>query len=394
MSPDAPSADSVPTLIFAGGGSGGHIYPALAIAERVRALSPGRVRCVFACSERPLDEKILAGAGAEFVRSPARPVSLKPKGLLAFVRSWPRAVRQARALIRESRGGSPVHLVAMGGFVAAPFAAAAVKERCPATMVNLDAVPGKANRWIAPRVGHVYSALVVDARFRGRISTPWTDVPPIVRDGARARATKEEARTALGLDPTRPVLMTTGGSQGLRSINDFVTAFAASDQGRQALTEGRWQVLHQTGRNLASAVQAKYAGAGIDARVVDFTDQMGLWWAASDLAVCTAGAGNVAEIWASSTPALLLPYPHHRDQHQKYNALALERVGGVVVGIDRIDAPANLAQNAATLAELLTRADKRAAMRAALASLGLADGAERIARALLDALSGAGAGIS
>lgn len=375
------------TLLFAGGGSGGHIYPGLAISEQLAVLSNHSVACVFICSDRPLDEKILYAAGAKFVRSPAKPIIARPSKLLAFVRAWPQSVSQTRALIHEHRTHAPVHLVAMGGFVAAPAVRAARLERCPATMVNLDAVPGKANRWIAPRVDRAFSAAAVPARFQPSCPGGWIEVPPIVRSAARSIVSQRDARTALGLDPSRPVLMITGGSQGLRSVNDFVTAFATSNQGRQSLSQGRWQVLHQTGRHAADTARLQYQSAQIDAHVAEFTDQMGLWWAAADLAICTAGAGNVAEIWASSTPALLLPYPHHRDQHQKFNAARLEQIGGVIVGVDHIKPAPNLASNGPTLTELLENQPTRAKMRSALTSLGPADGAKRIAGALLDALS-------
>lgn len=385
------------TLIFAGGGSGGHIYPGLAIAEQIQTLAAtepaARARCLFVCSDRPLDQKILKDAQAEFEISPAKPVRSSVKGMLAFASGWTKSVWHAKRVIKQCRKTGPVHVVAMGGFVSAPFVHAARKAKCPVTMVNLDSVPGKANRWIAPRVAMIFSAAPVPDEFKPRTQAFWMDVPPIVRAQARSSLSRAEARSALGLDPGRPVLMVTGGSQGLRSVNEFVTAFAGSPAGARSLAQHRWQVLHQTGKNLDQAAADAYRAAGIDAKVVPFTDQMGLWWTSADLAICTAGAGNVAEIWCNKTPALLLPYPHHKDQHQKYNAAALEKAGGVVVGVDRITPADNLQQNAATLEELLATPARRDQMRAALEKLGQADGAERIARALLDALRVARAAI-
>lgn len=377
------------TVIFAGGGSGGHIYPGLAIAEELaRVAAEGTApppQALFVCSDRALDASILSAAGRTFERSPAKPIILRPRGIVRFLASWGPSVRQARRLIREARARGPVHVAAMGGFVAAPFVQAARAERCPVTMVNLDAVPGKANRWIAPRAARVFSAASVPPERRPRCAE-WIEVPPIVRASARATLDRTAACAALGLDAARPVLMITGGSQGLRSLNEFVTALAGSEQGRVALVTGRWQVLHQTGRGGDEAAKNAYAAAGVDARVVPFTDQMGLWWSAADAAICTAGAGNVAEVWASATPALMLPYPHHRDQHQKFNAAPLQRVGGVIVGVDRIEPTANVAENGAGAVRILTDLDARAAMRAALRGLGPVNGAERVARALLDAV--------
>jgi UDP-N-acetylglucosamine--N-acetylmuramyl-(pentapeptide) pyrophosphoryl-undecaprenol N-acetylglucosamine transferase len=378
------------TLIFAGGGSGGHIFPGLAIAHAARAMAESRTTppptCLFVPSDRPLDARILDDAGERFSPSPAKPIIMRPRGIARFLASWGPAIRHARALLRDAKKQGPVHVVAMGGFVAAPFAQAARVERVSVTMVNLDAVPGKANRWIAPRSSRVFSAALVDQRHRPRSGPTWTFVPPIVRPSATHRGTPAECRAKLGLDPARPVLMITGGSQGLRSLNDFAVAFATDALGK-VLRDQHWQVLHQTGRNLDDTVRAAYQLARIDAIVVPFTQDIGLWWGSADLCLCTAGAGNVAESWQSSTPALMLPYPHHRDQHQRLNARALERTPkgpGVVVGTDLIDPLANLRENGAALAELLQESKRRVELRTALASLGPADGAERIARALLD----------
>lgn len=378
---------SPPAFLFAGGGSGGHIYPGLAILGELRAVAG--VHASFLVSDRAIDAQIMGKAGEPFAASPARPVIMRPAGLLRFVRSWGPAVRHAREQLRALKAAhGAVHLVATGGFVAAPAVKAAALEGVPVTMVNLDAVPGKANRWIARRVaamgdrGRIFTAArVADAS----LARGWIEVPPIVRAGSKPAGDRAACRAQLGLDPARPVLMVTGGSQGIRTVNAFVRAFATSDTGRKLLLDGRWQILHQTGKGEDEAIAVAYQKAGLNARVQAFVDTMGLWWGAADLCVGTAGAGNVAEIWSSQTPALLLPYPYHRDQHQKFNAAALEQVGGAIVATDRIDAEENVRHVGPILADLLEDAAKRGTMRDRLASLGPADGARRIAKALLDA---------
>ncbi|HMN41434.1 MAG TPA: UDP-N-acetylglucosamine--N-acetylmuramyl-(pentapeptide) pyrophosphoryl-undecaprenol N-acetylglucosamine transferase [Phycisphaerales bacterium] len=375
-----------PLLVFVGGGSGGHIFPALAIDEEVTRLcgSAGPPHSLFVVSDRAIDEKIMSPTGLRFERSPARPLIARPMGLVRFARGWSAAKKQARAILtgREWSARSGVHVVAMGGFVAGPFVSAATSLGASVTMVNLDAIPGKANAYIARRADRIFTAARVPAEHRA--GREWNEVPPIVRGAARVSRPRAECRAALSLDPSRPVLMVTGGSQGLRSLNNFVGAFGASPAGQRTLREHRWQVLHQTGRNLDDAPRAAYQAAGIDATVVPFTDQMGLWWGAADVAVCTAGAGNIAEIWMNTVPALLLPYPHHKDEHQKYNALPLTEAGGALLGKDWIDPQRNLAHNAGLLESLLAEEPRRAALRANLEKLGPADGAARIARALLD----------
>lgn len=383
-------------FLFAGGGSGGHIYPGLAIAsklrERARAMGDAEPEILFVCSTRAVDARVLEGSGEKHRTCSAQPLIARPAGLVRFVMGWRKAVNEGRSMLRElavtrasganaaRENATNVTLVAMGGFVAAPLVQAARREGVRVVMVNLDAVPGKANRWIAPRADRVFTAAPVDASFAA-----WTTVPPVVRFDGSERMTRAAARAKLGLDPARPVLMVTGGSQGLRTLNDFVLAYATSAAGSRVLNDGRWQVLHQTGRNLDGPAREAYQRAGVDARVEAFVPALKDWWAACDLCVCTAGAGNVGEAWASATPALMLPYPFHADQHQKQNARVLETAGGVRVVTDHIDAGANLTHNGPALEQLLTDASTRERMRAALEALGPADGADRIARALLDA---------
>ena len=145
-------------ILFAGGGTGGHIFPALAIAERLDAAS----RRVFICSDRAPDAEILRKERADFRVIPAKPFGVRPRALVMFLRSWGPSVRAARAIIRQSRaGGAEATVVAMGGFVAAPVAQAARAEGVPVLLVNMDAVPGKANRWIARRAARVVTSAPV-----------------------------------------------------------------------------------------------------------------------------------------------------------------------------------------------------------------------------------------
>lgn len=390
------------TYLFAGGGTGGHLYPGLAIAEQLRKLSKVPVRTVFICSDRPLDREILEKQRVEFVVSEAKPLSLRISAGLRFFRAWGKSVRQSRDLIAEHRtAGSTdqpgaVMLVAMGGFVAAPAAKAACDERVPIALVNLDAVPGKANRWIAQRAFCVYSA----TRPRPGTGLPESTavVPPIVRMQASAGLSVEggaigrtESRRRLGLDPEAPTLMITGGSQGAKSINDFVTAFAQSDAGQHALkidpkAAGRrpWQIIHQTGKDADSDVAEAYKRAGLDAVVRPFADAMGDWWGAADLAIARAGAGNVAEVWANKVPALFMPYPFHADEHQRFNALPVEEAGGCRIVRDQIDPNKNFDSIGPVLRSLLDSTELRKQMWAGLEKLGPADGAQRIAASLLE----------
>lgn len=369
--PDHPSSPA--TIVFAGGGTGGHLYPALAVAEQVAAVSPS-TRCVYLCSPRPIDARILDAEGAEYHVIPAQPLGFHPARLLRFLRAWPSAVRESGRVLTELVRRGPVHVVAMGGFVAAPVVHAARSLRLPVTLVNLDAVPGKANRWMARRADRILDAAS---------SNTWPaaeTIRPIVRAAAVGSNTggPEECRASLGLDPSMNTLFATGGSQGARTINDLMAVLLRT---HRPAFEG-WQVYHQTGEGADAEMQRVYDEAGVPARAVAFCRTMGLAWGAADAAVARCGAGTVGEVWANQVPALFLPYPFHRDQHQKRNAERLVAVGGGVLCRDWVDASRTAAAAGPVLASMLTDQVRRSSMRQALHALGPADGAAAVALAL------------
>ena len=207
----------------------------------------------------------------------------------------------------------------------------------------------------------------------------WTEIPPIVRRDAMAPGDGAECRRMLGLDPDRPTVLVCGGSQGARSINLFMAAFV--DRHRDLLRP--WQVIHQCGDKDEDDVRYAYEASSVPALVTPFLDPMGPAWGAADLAVSRAGAGSVGEAWANRVPTIFMPYPFHKDQHQKRNAAVLVEAGGAVVVEDRIEAGANAERAAGeALRRLLGDAGARAAMRTALAGLGTTNGAEQVAGAI------------
>lgn len=366
-----------PGFLFAGGGTGGHLYPGLAIAEEIAVILGRPAEVMFLTSTRAIDATVMREAGVAFTPIPAAPPSLHPMRLARFIRSWGGGVRATRAAIRamRERAGSVV-MIATGGFVSAPAVQGARAEKVPVVLVNLDATPGKANRWIARRAAQAFTQMPVEGAF----AASWTLVPPIVRSGARPPGDAAHCRRLLGLSPDRPVLMITGGSQGAGSINLLMAAFVRE---RAGLLSG-WQVLHQCGHKDEDTLREAYAAASVPAVVRAFEPALGVWWGAASVAVSRSGAGSVAEAWSAGVPSVLLPYPYHRDQHQKANAARLVEAGGAKVVTDRIQASATMGEFAAAIEPLLTRPEARSAMVKALRGLGPADGAARVARAVLD----------
>ncbi|MEM8758277.1 MAG: glycosyltransferase [Planctomycetota bacterium] len=370
-------------VVLAGGGTGGHIHPNLAVAERLEAIAPGRCRFVFVVSDRAIDQRVLeperlAGEPVERVVSPAAPVILRPRKLARFVWSWGGGVRAGRAAVKRLAACDRVAMLATGGFVSAPAIVGARAERVERWVVNLDAVPGKANRLAARAATRVYQVGQADDTPAARA------LAPIIRDRFRSPPPAAEARQAFGLAPDRPTLLITGGSQGAGSVNGFVAAAARRIVHESGDAVAGWQVIHQCGQGdgAEAAAAAAWSSLGLPATVMSYVDRMDLAWAAADAAVCRGGAGTIADLWASQTPAIVLPYPYHRDGHQRLNAGGLADAGCVTIAEDTIDPDRNAEAHTGSLRALLDP-QSRGRMAAGYARLGPADGADRLARDLL-----------
>jgi len=372
------------TIVLAGGGSGGHISPGLAIAEGLREVASARgtdVQMLFLCSERAIDAKMLSEAGERFIALPAKPFSIHPVKLWRFYRQF-RASRKAARAILQREGA--VCVAALGGFAAAPVMMAARDLGLPRFLINLDDPPGKANKMMAKLGAEVLSAIDVhhDVRFRYRkVGFP-------IRRRTLAPGSAAECRTRLGLDPARPVLLITGASQGSSSMNQLMIALA--NHHRDALRG--WQVLHLCGEGeIASRLKQAYADAGVKAMVQEFLFEMGLAWGAAELAVSRAGANSVAEAMANGVPTVFLPYPYHKDDHQKRNAEPMAALGGAVIVQDRIEAEANMREAGRVVLELMSDANRRAAMRRELVAKRGKPASHEIASILLELASGTAA---
>lgn len=368
---------AAPTIIFAGGGSGGHISPGLAIAERVSEISPD-ARCIFICSQRGIDATMLSDAGVRFVAVPATPPSAKPAAVLRFLMNFNTSKGRVSNLIRAEK---VEHVVALGGFVAAPAVAAAKACGTHVLLVNLDAPPGKANQWMARRCNDVVSA--IDLPTMPGFAREVVGMP--IRRRASAPAPAAECRARLGLDPRRRTLLVTGASQGATSINAFIVEFVRAHFDLFRGGSDSWQLLHLTGSSADEPARAEYANLHINALVHAFLNDMGLAWGAADLATSRAGASSVAEVAHNAVPTLFLPYPYHKDMHQKHNAQPLVDMDGAVMETDRIDAAQNLEHIGPVLQDLMEDTSRRNTLRTNLQSHPWPDAAMTIARMLVHA---------
>ncbi|MCH9688763.1 MAG: UDP-N-acetylglucosamine--N-acetylmuramyl-(pentapeptide) pyrophosphoryl-undecaprenol N-acetylglucosamine transferase [Deltaproteobacteria bacterium] len=357
------------TVLLAGGGTGGHIYPNVGIVEALRERRP-HARVHMLVSNRPGDAAIMERVGEPWTAIPVRPLPnlRRPWEALPFARDWRRSTTQLRKLLHEQRIGA---VVATGGFVSGPALVTASARKLPRAMVNLDAVPGQANRLLVRRCSRVFTAYRSDA-------LPGAEVIGLPLRGASVGDDdRAVARAAVGLDPAKPVLFVTGATHGATSVIEALVALTRRSQFVDTMQS--WQVLHQCGTYDVAALQATYDTAGVRATVVDYLQAMGQAWAAADLAVSRAGAGSVAEAWANATPTVFLPNPYHRDQHQRHNAEPMVDGGGAVLVGDEIDAERNADRLLPLLLELVGDDDRRHAMHDAALNNRPPAGAEAVA---------------
>jgi len=362
---------SEPIYIFAGGGTGGHLVPALAVAERLTALEP-EARIVFVCSDRNIDRRILSAEPYAFTPQPIRPMPRSVRGWGAFLQSCLASRSMARRMVRDLK---PAAVFGLGGFAAVPIVAAASSAGVRCCLLSIDAIPGVANRHLAGKVEAIFAqfpaAVGGYGRHGGKVSAVGCPVRPGLVD-----ADRQEAKQALGLRADRRTLLVMAGSLGATSVNEGV---AGLREDLDALAE-TWQVLHLTGPGKLDDVRSAWAGAAIHHVPMEFCRRMDLAYAATDIALARAGAATVGELSATGTPAALMPYPHHRDRQQYLNAEPLVQAGSAVVIEDAVDASANAAVLRDELLPILGNPDRLTGMTMLAKSAARTDAADMIAR--------------
>ena len=358
-----------PLVAIACGGTGGHLFPGLAVAE---VLEGEGVATQLLISPKEVDDQAVRGLPEEQVtRLPA--VGLERGRWLAFARGLRESLRVARRVFRERRPGA---VLAMGGFTSlAPVLAG---RRCGAAtfLHEANAIPGRANRWLA----HVVNEAMV--HFPGAAERLWHQRVRVVGMPVRSQFRAGEAATArlaLGLRPDDPVLLITGGSQGAVALNDL----ALRTMPALRLLHPRLQVLHLTGVLDCDRVRQGYARQAMPATVRPFLPEMELALGAASVALSRAGASFLAEAAALRVPSLLVPLPSAVDNHQYHNARAMVDAGAARL---LLQADATPAKALWELRALLDDGPLRTRMQSAQAAWHVADAAQQVARVILHAL--------
>jgi UDP-N-acetylglucosamine--N-acetylmuramyl-(pentapeptide) pyrophosphoryl-undecaprenol N-acetylglucosamine transferase len=375
------AADKSPFVAIACGGTGGHLFPGLAVAGELKKRG---CKIALLISPKEIDQQAVQSAkNFEIFTLPA--VGLQNRNYISFTKSFLKSFFAARKIFKSCK---PDAVLAMGGFTCAPPVLAARKFGAKTFLHESNTVPGRANRFLAKFVDEAFAGFPeTESRLRAKkISLTGTPVRPQFRWGeAPDDLAREDARPAeisncratLGLDPNLPTILVVGGSQGASGLNEMILSALPLLAGKN------WQWLHLTGAKDFEKVKTAYAAQKIKAVVKTFLAEMDLALGAATVAVSRAGASSLAEIAAMRLPSLLVPFPAAADNHQFFNALAFEKTGAAKLLEQKNSAPEKVA---ALLRELIENSAAREKIQTSLAQWHAPRAAEQIAENILTAI--------
>jgi UDP-N-acetylglucosamine--N-acetylmuramyl-(pentapeptide) pyrophosphoryl-undecaprenol N-acetylglucosamine transferase len=357
--------------MIAGGGTGGHLFPGIAVAEAARRRDPN-VAILFVGSERGLEARVLPETGFPFTTLPIAPLrGRRSHERVAAVGALAASIGRARALVRDF---APDAIIGLGGYASAPAVVAGRLAGRPIVLLEQNARAGMTTRFLARLADRVCVSFPESAASFAPGKAVVTGNPVRWSDAA---ASVPSAATAVGTAAADGLaILLFGGSGGARTLNRAGPALATALADVPGL-----RIVHQTGADDEASVRAAYAAAGADADVRPFIADMRGAYAAADVVVCRAGATTIAELAVLGMPAILVPYPYAADDHQRANAESLVRAGAARMVLDADASGERLAAEVRALAA----PDVRAAMSTRIRGLARPDAAERVL-ATVDAL--------
>ncbi len=313
---------SMKNYYFACGGTGGHIYPALAVAQKLKQICPD-AKIHFFCSEKSLDSDILSEAEFSFSALPAKSFSRNPGKLIRFCQSFFKSAK----LVHKQLSHENSIVIGTGGFVTGPVCWAAYRLKIPVVLINGDMVAGRANKIVSRWAKKIF------VQFEKTIEDFRKYCPNVCCMGALLNSDFDDVRPSdiiekLGLNKNKKILMIFGGSTGAVRVNEAV----CYNLKNIARFKDGWQIVHITGKKNVDDVQKCYKNMQMEHRVIGYCDEMANLLSAADLVVGRSGALSVAEYIASRVPVICMPYPHHKDMQQYLNASILIEAGsGIIV---------------------------------------------------------------
>lgn len=313
------------TVVFAAGGTSGHIHPALAIASEIRDRQPD-VRIIFCGLEGNIEEEMVPAAGYEFVPISARGIPTKYSfSVYRWIKDNIQGIYTARRLLKKVK---PVLVIGTGGYVTGPVIMAASQYKIPFVLHEQNVYPGRANRFFAKRAAHVFVISETSKnnfKNQDKITVTGNPVQPVF-----FTLDKERGRHAIGLSEERFLIVVTGGSLGALRLNKAVSGLRDHPGWHKLVEEHpELMVMLSTGKEQVNAPEI-YEGIS-NVQVTNYLYNMAQWMAASDLVVSRSGAMTCAELVTLAKPSILVPYPQAVDDHQTKNAQSLSELGGAIM---------------------------------------------------------------
>jgi UDP-N-acetylglucosamine--N-acetylmuramyl-(pentapeptide) pyrophosphoryl-undecaprenol N-acetylglucosamine transferase len=353
--------------MFAAGGTGGHLFPAMAIAEEIKRLRTDALM-VFVGTKGKIEARLVPAAGYEFrtvwISGFHRRLTIDN---LLFPLKVIVALVQSFFVIRQAR---PDVVVGTGGYVCGPILSIAALQRIPTVIHESNSYPGITTRLLAPYVTRIFTAFEATGRWLRRSVSPevvGTPTRPMLTNTSRVNGA-----AYFGLDPKRPTLLVFGGSLGATSINQAMLGLVAQ------LKKNGIQWIWQTGerdfpgmREKVTEMRGRWMGA--------FIDRMDLAFVAADLTVCRAGATTLAELTRLGMPAILVPYPHAAADHQTFNARTMVEAGAALMVTDKVVQE----QLSESVLHLMADQPQRLKMAAAARNIGHPKAGAKMAREIL-----------
>jgi len=362
--------------VLAGGGTGGHLFPGIAVAEEILSRDP-RSRIVFVGSGREIELEILVKHGFEHETLHAEPSTMLRRNPIRFLwHNW-HACRMARMMLKQLQ---PKAIIGLGGFVSVPVVVAASSLGVPSLLLEQNVVPGRATRWLSGRAALVcLSFAECNVRLSARAKTCVTG-NPVRREIVRLHAHSRDSERERPYRNKTESLLILGGSQGASSVNEAV--LCAVQRLRAQL--GDWRIVHQTGRLQCDQVRRRYVEFGVTAEVVPFISDLTKRYAETTVAISRAGATTLAELACAGTPTILLPYPNSIRNHQFLNARLFESAGAARIVEQGSDPATTASALAIYLRILIEKHDMRGEMCRAMYCLARPDAARQVVDRLRD----------
>ena len=357
-------------VLISGGGTGGHIFPAISIANAIKNRFPD-VEIKFVGAENRMEMQRVPAAGYEIVGLPVSGFDRKNlfRNVKVLLRLW-KSIRLARRVVREFK---PQIAIGVGGYASGPTLKAAQRMGVPTLLQEQNSYAGVTNKLLAAKAGRICVAYDGMERFfpADRIIKTGN---PVRKNLLTNSMTQAEAKSVLGFDPARPLVLVVGGSLGARTINEAV------GNALDTITAGGRQLLWQTGKNYADTEVVRRAAEYKDVKATAFISDMDVAYRAADLVVSRAGAGSISELQLLGKPVILVPSPNVAEDHQRKNALALADRDAAVMILD--------ADAAAKLPEAIVRLSDDSGARDRLSrnilAMALPDSDEKIVDAVLE----------